>query len=617
MSIYRTRLWSSLFCLSLLTGLQSARAQDDPAADHKSHTEPQTVRVSFLQGDVRVMRGKKAEKETGNTWEQAQVNLPIEAAYSLVTGTGRAEIEFEDASTAYLGENSVLTFGKLTSKGGVTETSLQLIDGTLTLHFVPGTGDSISIASPTDNFSAKYPDHVLMRFNGFVDALGITPLRTQFMQQVGKALITIPVGQMALVRGGQITPPRMARMNNAAFATWDDWVIKRVTLREETLAQTMGQAGLDVPLAGLADLEGHGDFFDCAPYGRCWQPTAGWNDGHSGGPSAAVADVPAHSAQEVKSASQVQTVGGQMPNGQTVSVAALQGGAYPQSYPQGVGPGQYPGNLSYPDDYFPCGVDEFYPQWLNPYRTFYPWDWAVCHAGSWIRRGNRYAWVVQKHRHHHPPVRWVKVNGKPAYVPLHPRDTKDKPPINAKYGLYAVKTDGPGRSERPEHLAFEQAGSLKLLDDAPKSFRQPSFAALRAAEEPKVEARMARNAAMSSPYTHSPNAAMITFDHKSQSFVSTHQVMQDGHSVAMRESLGGGPSAAHSGSSGGSMAGGGTAHNSGGGSGGGGGSAGGSHGGGGGGGSSGGGGGASHGGGGSSGGGSSAGGGGGGSHPGH
>jgi hypothetical protein len=40
---------------------------------------------------------------------ESDADLPIEVGFSLVTGSGRAEIEFEDASTLYLGENSVLT----------------------------------------------------------------------------------------------------------------------------------------------------------------------------------------------------------------------------------------------------------------------------------------------------------------------------------------------------------------------------------------------------------------------------------------------------------------------------------------------------------------------------
>jgi hypothetical protein len=74
-----------------------------------SQTYDQIVRLSLVEGDVRISRGKEGERTTGSEWGQAVANLPIASGFSLVTGTGRAEIELEDASTIYLGDNSVLT----------------------------------------------------------------------------------------------------------------------------------------------------------------------------------------------------------------------------------------------------------------------------------------------------------------------------------------------------------------------------------------------------------------------------------------------------------------------------------------------------------------------------
>ena len=88
---------------------QSAAAQTMQFAGKPPDTYPQIVRLSYVEGDVRVARGKEAEKQLENVpgeatgWEQAVANLPLQTGYSLVTGTGRAEIEFEDASVVYLG----------------------------------------------------------------------------------------------------------------------------------------------------------------------------------------------------------------------------------------------------------------------------------------------------------------------------------------------------------------------------------------------------------------------------------------------------------------------------------------------------------------------------------
>jgi len=79
---------------------------------------PQIVRLSYVEGDVRVSRGKVGKHDGGAAWEQAAVNIPLETGFSLVTGKGRAEIEFEDASTMYLDNYSVLTFDNLTTTYG-------------------------------------------------------------------------------------------------------------------------------------------------------------------------------------------------------------------------------------------------------------------------------------------------------------------------------------------------------------------------------------------------------------------------------------------------------------------------------------------------------------------
>jgi len=100
-------------------------------------TYAQVVRLSYVEGDVRIARGEQNEKPAGPVWEKATADLPLEAGFSLVTGAGRAEIEFEDASTLYLGENSVLTLNDLQTTSGIPHSELALLSGTVTLHIRP------------------------------------------------------------------------------------------------------------------------------------------------------------------------------------------------------------------------------------------------------------------------------------------------------------------------------------------------------------------------------------------------------------------------------------------------------------------------------------------------
>ena len=59
-----------------------------------------------------------------------------------------------------------------------------------------------------------------------------------------------------------------------AFADWDQWVAGRVALREAELKAVAAASGLPASTPGLADMQGQGAFFACAPYGTCWEPPA-------------------------------------------------------------------------------------------------------------------------------------------------------------------------------------------------------------------------------------------------------------------------------------------------------------------------------------------------------
>ena len=147
-----------------------------PSDTASSQTYDQIVRLSLVEGDVRVSRGKEGEHATGGAWGEAVANLPIESGFSLVTGTGRAEIEFEDASTVYLGDNSVLAFNELTTTGGVPHTELTLVSGTATLHVqLPSPGESFILSTPAGQVTVRYGVASFIRVNSYLDAMSITP----------------------------------------------------------------------------------------------------------------------------------------------------------------------------------------------------------------------------------------------------------------------------------------------------------------------------------------------------------------------------------------------------------------------------------------------------------
>jgi hypothetical protein len=342
----------------------------------------------------------------------------------------------------------------------------------------------------------------------------------------------------------------------------------------------MKASGLTSPIPGLADLEGQGTFFKCAPYGTCWEPKT-QDDRQQSGSNVPQATHFAPGAHLIRAS--------------FVGAQAIQAGL--------------PDPLGFPADqgYFPCypaalryrvakdpitGAQTVVSTGVGPSAA--GWNWGVCHAGSWIQRRHRYCWVAGHKRHHLEPVRWVKSGHKVGFVPIHPYDVKGRPPINRKEEVFAVNNKNGLSIER---VKFEPGHPIEELKSPPREYRTTYLPPLSRAGVPHMEAHVMKDGLHGGNLT-AVKGVPLGFNSKLQSFTMAKEVEHGSKTVTVSAPIAnhGGTLQAH----GGSFAGGHGGFSSGGASHGGGGSSGGaSHGGGG---SSGG---ASHGGGGSSGGASS------------
>ena len=533
----------------LLTAFQSAQAAPAQsttleAADPYS-TYPQIVRLSYVEGDVRVSRGALADKDQSKDgskatgWEQAEANVPIESGYSLVTGKGRAEIEFEDASTVYLADNSVLSFTELSTTGGVPYTEIALIAGTATMNVhTMVQGESFKLTTPTDNISLSYPRRAVWRIDSYLDAVSITPLQDLTVRQPG---MTAPqakvVGKTQTFNNGHLVATPVA-MDKAASSGWDMWVADRLEARNLAMSTAMKDARLTVPIPGLAELNGQGKFFACAPYGTCWEPAKGWdgkatdvalveskpetNAGAQSAQSAAAVQAPPSSGSKgaAKSKKSAQTaadaylasnpgatlwtedymfpcstfgtrdlIGKDPVTGKEKVIWSefdTDGPLFLAGYPYGMG---YPIGMGNPyrAGYGRWGISPFWG--FDAFNGYYPWDWAVCHSGSWIRWHHHYAWVAGTNRHHVPPVRWVQGQRTIGFVPIHPWDRAGKQPGNLKDGIFRLTHKG----ESIKRVVADDGKPVKLLNEPPKAFRKPILEPLKIAEVPRPEGHSAFN----------------------------------------------------------------------------------------------------------------------------
>jgi hypothetical protein len=478
-------------------------------------TYAQIARISRVEGDVRIARGPEAERNKGAAWEKAVPGLPLETGFSLVTGAGRAVVEFEDASNLYLAENSVLAFNDLHTTEGVPYSAMALLSGTVSLHLRPYiAGEWFYLKTPTDTFAAKYRDKVDVRISSYLDGMALTPLAGGELHIIGFSPQDLAIGQtLYFHNGGRIKEANPGDPGD--FAEWDHWVENLVNQRSAAMEAMMKASGLTQPIPGLAEMEGQGRFFDCEPYGTCWEP----NDAFAREQQSNLqpeAQPPASDAFPHKAKS--------MGYGSAASMPELDYDDFFPCYPLNASSSQL-----YWDDN--SGMERIidYSDPLNP--SSFPYYWAVCHAGGWIHRGHGYVWVAGHKRHHLGGGRWVKCGHKTAYVPIHPYDAKGRPPINRKEEVLAVIHKNGFALQRTK---LDPSQPVKLLDGPPKEFNKTYYPALARAEEPRMAALAMKDARFGIKGASVRAAGTpLNFDHKSQSFMMERQVMQGNRSVTI------------------------------------------------------------------------------------
>ncbi len=471
-------------------------------------TYPQIVRISFLDGDVRIQRGGPSGRPGGATWEKAITGLPLETGFSLVTGQGRAEIEFENASTLYLGENSVLTFNDLHETAGIPWTDMALLAGTVSMHIQPYVaGEKFILRTPSNDLVAHYPDKDYLRVESYTNAVSITPLEGADVRLTGLPREPAPVGRTFTWVDGEVANAA-GTPDDGSFAAWDQWVAERVTQRDAATAAVMEASGLTAPIPGMAEMAGKGKFFDCAPYGTCWEPT-----------DSAEPDPTARSQQPGE--------------GPRLLLAAYQ----PSKLSAQSAPAAQP-QIAESVFRFPCiPLALRYRTARDPMTgrqtvvpaaqlTPEPYDWAVCHAGSWVRHHKHYVWVASGRRRHIDPVRWVKSGHEIAFVPLHPFDVKGQPAINARHQVFVVTAKGE-ITVRPAKL--EPNLPIEYLKSAPREFRTALLRPLAAAQPPHMEAHVFPHAPGSAAEARQA-AAAIRFDPRSQTFLMARDETRAGRS---------------------------------------------------------------------------------------
>ncbi len=218
------------------------------------------VRISVVSGDVQVSRPGHS------SWEPAAQNMPVMQGMTIGTNNGYAEVQFEDGSTAWISENTLVQFTELALADGSRITKLTLGEGTLSLMTELHRGDAFGVSTSAETMTVA--KNSFFRIDCFHDGASVSVLTGELQVKAAGGTQTVKKGQTLAYESKLKT---VALKANPKPDDWDHWTIDRARATQVETAQSSSY--VTSPFSyGLADMSGYGNWNYFAGYGYGWQP---------------------------------------------------------------------------------------------------------------------------------------------------------------------------------------------------------------------------------------------------------------------------------------------------------------------------------------------------------
>jgi len=427
------------------------------------------IRLSLVTGDVRFASQTHGDPlaDSGAAWETAQLNLPIRQGYVVATGNGRAEIEFENGTLAFLKENTVLQFYDLSLKDGALITRLVLRQGSASFHVNPASDDYFSVTG--GDFTVEATSHASFRLDNFDDGSTVEDLTGRLTVLHKDETKFLEHGQSLSMKAGDESSLRIGR--NTEQDEFDRWVSGQIDTVSTATAATMQYTSSPYYAAGFGSLYSYGSWSSCGGYGYGWRPFGvgfGWSP---------------------------------FTDGQWIWDPSF-GWNWMSFQPWGWAPYHYGGWLFDSG----CGGWFYSPPLLYGY---YPG------VGLPIRR---FPPRVRAPRPVFHPVTgvFVRNNGNLGIVPMHPQDAKGKPPLNLEHGVFATAGT---KNASEQVLVASPRQKWETLKSPPKE----AFSSRLAATTPPVRvSRTVLEGASGTRVVSTSKDSSIAYDPKEHRFVNSN-----------------------------------------------------------------------------------------------
>jgi hypothetical protein len=235
-----------------------AATTEDGEADDSQNPAPTPPRLSYINGDVSFWR------PGGEDWAPAQVNTPLAPGDQLYTGNrGNLEVQIDSRGfvrawgDSQLGiENHEPDFLQLKVAAGHVSLDLRALDG----------GRTVELATPAAAFTIERPGYY---------RVDVAPERTSFVTRRGGTATMTPAGGQAvgIAASEQVVLTGAGSASVQTFVAperdvWDRWNYART----EALVDTVSARYVPPTVAGVDDLDQHGNWRVVPEYGSVWVP---------------------------------------------------------------------------------------------------------------------------------------------------------------------------------------------------------------------------------------------------------------------------------------------------------------------------------------------------------
>ncbi len=248
----------------------NSETNSQPASPLPANSEARIVRLSQMQGNVQI------DRNTGQGYENALLNLPVTQGAKLRTGSGLAEVEFEDNSILHLTPNTVVQFQRLELlQSGAKASTVNVEAGTAYVSLAKTKGNEFAMAFGHEKLMLAPSSHIRLRVGHTKASLAVFAGDVQAEGPAGATAVG-KKKTLTFDLASQSEPVLSKKVTEGRYDAWDQFEIDY----HKQYAKSSAYGSIP-NLSGISDMNYYGQFVqlgdDCGTLWRPYFANAAWD----------------------------------------------------------------------------------------------------------------------------------------------------------------------------------------------------------------------------------------------------------------------------------------------------------------------------------------------------